>query len=187
MKKITLSIIIAVLLTALFSLSAITALAADEPVTINSIEIEAPQPAAGATADLTSVKIKSANGEEELSDSLGFISKNLYWAKVPGLDPSDWGTDWSKFTGTFESGNFYSLHFALQSDLPVAESCEITVTDPDGEAWWSGEVASQAAMYVVADAPIEVCAPSYETVSSIELTLDKDLVPLQIGRRLSFN
>ena len=98
--------------------------------TINSIEIEAPQPVAGATADLTSVKIKSANGDEELSDSLGFISKKLFWVEVPSLDPSDWGSDWEEFTGTFEEGNFYSLHFALQSDLPVAESCEITVTDP---------------------------------------------------------
>ena len=166
MKKLTISIIIVVLLTALLSLSAITALAADEPVTINSIEIEAPKPSAGATADLSDVKIKSANGDEALAELVGFISKNLYWAKVPSLDPSDWGSDWTKFTGTFEAGEIYSLHFALQSEVALASNCAVTVSTPDGEVWWSGNIASQDATYVVGDAVIELEA---FVINSIEL------------------
>lgn len=143
--------------------------------TINSIEIEAPLPVAGATADLTGVKIKSANGDEALSGFFGFMANKLYWAKVPSLDPSDWGSDWSKFTGEFEEGEIYSLHFALQSEVALASSCAVTVSAPDGEVWWSGNIASQDGGFVVGDATIELEVPEAFVINSIEIDVGTSL------------
>jgi hypothetical protein len=158
-------------------LSAITAFAADDPITVTSIEIEAVKPTDGVEADISEIIVLSANGDEDLAEKIIFVSDKLYWAEVPSLDPSEWGGNWSKFTGTFEEGSFYSLHFALQSDLAVAESCEITVTDPDGETWWSGDIASQDATFVVVDATVEAGA-AYEVINSVEITLDREIVPV---------
>ena len=153
------ALLLAVLMVvAIIPFSAITAFAADDPITVTSIEIEAVKPVDGVEADISEIIVLSANGDEDLAEKITFMSNKLYWAEVPSLDPSEWGGNWSKFTGTFEEGSFYSLHFALQSDLAVAESCEITVTDPDGETWWSGDIASQDATYVVVDAVVEAGA-----------------------------
>ena len=178
MKKRIFSIFLAAItVLAVIPFSTVIAFAADEPTTIHSIEIEAIKPEDGVAADLTGVKIKSANEEEALSDSLGFVANKLYWAKVPSLDPSEWGSDWSKFTGTFSEGEIYSLHFALQSEAPLASTCEITVSDPDGDVWWSGNIDSQDGIFVSADAVIEAPAPG-EIVSSIEITLDQEISPV---------
>jgi hypothetical protein len=165
------------MIAAIVPLSAITAFAADDPITVTSIEIEAVKPVDGVEADISEIIVLSANGDEDLAEKIIFVSDKLYWAEVPSLDPSEWGGNWSKFTGTFEEGSFYSLHFALQSDLAVAESCEITVTDPDGETWWSGDIASQDATFVVVDATVEAGA-AYEVINSVEITLDREIVPV---------
>ena len=149
----------------------------DVSFAIQSIEIEAVEPTDGVTADISTVKVVRVNGEESLADKVSFMEDTLYWVEVPSLDPSEWGTNWTKFTGTFEEGGIYSLHFTLQSDLAVAESCEITVTDPDGETWWSGDIASQDATYVVVDAVVEAGA-AYEVINSVEITLDREIVPV---------
>lgn len=157
--------------------SAITAFADDDPITVNSIEIEAVKPTDGVAADISEIKVLSVNGDEYLADKITFMSNKLYWAEVPSLDPSDWGGSWTKFTGTFEEGGIYSLHFALQSNATVAETCTVTITDPKGTTWWFEDIASQNATYIVGDAVIEAGA-ACEIVSSIEITLDTDLLPV---------
>ena len=69
------ALLLAVLMVvAIIPFSAITAFAADEPITITSIEIEAVKPAAGVSADTSTVKIKSVNGDESLADKVTVIS-----------------------------------------------------------------------------------------------------------------
>ena len=178
MKKRILALLIAIMTVALaVPFSAIAVLADDGQTTVTSIEIEAVKPADGVEADISEIIVLSVNGDEDLAENITFMSNRLYWAEVPSLDPSDWGGNWSKFTGTFEEGSFYSLHFALQSDLSVAESCEITVTDPSGDIWWEDTVASQESTFVSADAVIQAEAAS-EIVSSIEITLDQEITPV---------
>ena len=85
--------------------SAITAFAADESITVTSVEIEALRPADGVEAKIDAIRIKSVNGDTSLADQVSFRADKLFWAEVPNLDPSTWGSNWSKFTGTFEEGN----------------------------------------------------------------------------------
>ena len=142
----------AIMVLAIVPFSAITAFAAGESITVSSIEIEALMPADGVEAKIDAIRIKSVNGDASLANQVSFRADKLFWAEVPNLDPSTWGSNWSKFTGTFEEGKIYSLHFALQSAQSVASSCAVTVCEPNGNSWWQDDIASQDATYVVADA-----------------------------------
>jgi len=148
----------------LLPLSAFIAFAADESITVTSIEIEAIKPDDGVKAKIDEIRIKSVNGDTSLADQVSFKADKLFWAEVPNLDPSTWGDNWSKFTGTFEEGKIYALHFALQSAQPVASSCAVTVYEPNGNPWWQDDIASQDATYVVADAAHEIARELHSIV-----------------------
>ena len=169
-KKILALLLAILMVVAILPFSAIPAFAADESIIVTSIEIEAIKPADGVKAKIDEIRIKSVNGDASLADQVSFRANKLFWAEVPNLDPSTWGGNWSKFTGTFEEGKIYSLHFALQSAQPVASSCTVTVYEPNGNLWWQDDIASQDATYVVADAAHEI--PAASVISSIELVTD---------------
>ena len=139
------------MLISIIPISALPAAAAEEKITVSSIEVEAVKPVIGAVADISTVKIKSVNGVEALANKVSFMSGKVYYAEVPDLDPDKWGSNWTKFTGTFESGKIYSLHFALESSEAVAARCEITMVDSDGDVWYKSEVLSVDSKYVTTD------------------------------------
>jgi hypothetical protein len=168
-KKFPAILLAAWMLVTVLPFSAITAFAADEPTTVTSIEIEAIKPADGVEAKTDAIRIKSVNGDEDLADEVSFMANKLYWVEAPSLDPSDWGGNWSKFTGTFEKGRIYALHFALQA-AKVASSCMVTLYEPNGNPWWQGEIASQDSAFVVFDAALEI--PDAHMITSIELVAD---------------
>ena len=168
-KKFSAILLAAWMLVTVLPFSAITAFAADEPTTVTSIEIEAIKPADGVEAKTDAIRIKSVNGDEDLADEVSFMANKLYWVEAPSLDPSDWGGNWSKFTGTFEKGGIYALHFALQA-AKVASSCMVTLYEPNGNPWWQGEIVPQDSAFVVADAVLEI--PDGHVITSIELVAD---------------
>ena len=153
--------------------SSITAFADAESITVTSIEIEALRPADGVEAKIDAIRIKSVNGDTSLANQVSFMSNRLFWAEVPNLDPSTWGSNWSTFTGTFEEGKIYSLHFALQSAQPVASSCTVTLYEPNGNPWWQDDIASDDATYVVGDAVHEIA----REIRSIVVEMPGSMVP----------
>ena len=147
MKKRILSMLLAaIMVLAIVPFSAITAFAAGESITVSSIEIEALMPADGVEAKIDAIRIKSVNGDASLANQVSFRADKLFWAEVPNLDPSTWGSNWSKFTGTFEEGKIYRMNFTASvesdkgdGDVPVNEDdidqlgrcLDITVTVDD--------------------------------------------------------
>ena len=147
---------------------------------ITSIELEAAKPEVGAAA--TTPTIKSVNGDEALADKVSFMDGRVYWADVPSLDSSSWGSDWSKVTGSFEEGKIYSLHFAIQSTITIASSCAVTVSDLDGNVWWEDDVTVESPYdYLTTDAvfgTLENADIASTVITSIELSYDGMLPPV---------
>ncbi len=180
MKKRLLSILLAtfIVLTVLPA-SVLTVFAADEQIVIESIELEAVKPTEGALPAMPT--IKSVNGDEALADKVSFIENKLYWAEVPGLDPDEWNGNWTKQTGAYEMGKFYSLHVAFETGHSMDTYCRVKVYDENGELFSNESIKSADSNHLGGDVMIgQLTEDGYfgTKVGAIEITLNQELTPV---------
>ena len=65
------------------------------------------------------------------------MANRLYWAKVPSLDPSDWGGDWTKFTVPENSNRENCLFEIRRKGKKISFFCPERHKNLKSEVWYS--------------------------------------------------